>query len=369
MSRDERDISSDVLGDDEEDRSFGELFRAYLIPRGGISIGTGTRWQNVLLGAFVAWLLILPFVSNRFIIQIGIFFFIYGVMTVSWDLVAGYQGTFSFAHAAFFGIGAYTTALATIHLGISPWLGILLSVPSTFLFAIPISYPAIRLSGPYTAMVTLAYSEILRRIVVNWASLTNGPVGLTGVPDLFPTLPGAAGDVAQYYSAMLLFAVLGGAVYLTLRSRFGLVIQAIRDSNDAARGLGINVVRYKLAGFLFGSTLAGIAGAFYAHYVGFISPKSMDLEIMIQFAAMVFVGGVGTFFGPIIGTGVLLGTGEFLREFGAWRLFMWGALILIFVLFSPGGLIEILDRVRERLGLTETRTLEKEKQEEEETNE
>jgi branched-chain amino acid transport system permease protein len=355
------DAQSERHDDGATDPSRLTLLRRYVTPRDGINFDENSSLKNAAIVGFVVFAAAFPLiVRNAYLLQIGTFFFIYGSLTISWDLIAGYQGSFSFAHAAFFGFGGYTSALVAMHLELSPWLSMPVAMLATAVIALPIAYPTIRLHGPYVAMVTLAYGEILRRIAKNMVSLTNGPIGLTGIPGLIPDGVPIDSKIAHYYVGLGLFAIVAGSVYLTLKSRFGLVIQAVRDSERGARAVGIDVAKYKLFGFVFGSSLAGLAGGFYAHYMKLMSPDQLGISNMIEIMVMGIVGGLGTFIGPIIGTALLLVSGEFLREFGPWRLFLYGIIITVVIFAAPSGLVGLRSRVHRTLGREEADTIDKE---------
>lgn len=346
--------------DSEDGRGLRTAIAAYVIPQEGFTLRRKSTTENVLIAGFVTLIFILPFLtSNSYVVQVGTFFLMFASLTVSWNLIAGYQGSFSFAHAAFYGFGGYASALAAMSFGISPWAAMILAMVATAVIAVPIAYPVIRLRGPYVAMVTLAYGEILRRIAQNWVGLTRGPQGLWGIPSLFPGLSGLAAGTAHYYTAFGIFVFTVGSIYIALRSRFGLVIQAIHDSEYGARAVGININQYKLAGFVFGSSFAGLVGGFYAHYIGLMSPQQLSLSTMIEIMVMGLIGGLGTFTGPIAGTALLLVVGEYLRGFGAWRLFLYAVTIIVVTLIAPGGLVEIKQRAIELSGRSERRIIEK----------
>lgn len=261
----------------------------------------------------------------------------------SWIFIAGYFGMFSFAHAALYGIGAYTAVLLAGEAGVHPLLAVLLGGVFAGLFSLPIAYPVLRLTGAYVGMVTLAYAEIIHLSTIVFRDLTGGPTGYTGFPILF------GGDqLPVYYSVFALVATLMLIQYGLLVNRFGLVARAIREAPDAAQMLGNNVPRYKLAGFVIGSSIAGVAGGLQAHTVLIISPPMIEVDRMIEFMAMGIIGGLRTFGGGIYGAAIVFGLSEGLRDIGEWRLVIWGAMLILVTIYFPEGIAGSRFDVRER---------------------
>lgn len=299
-----------------------------------------------LLGSVIALLapLILTPYGVSLLTQLVIMILVVG----SWIFVAGYFGIFTFAHAAFYGIGAYGAAIAAAGFGIHPVGSILIGALAVALFSLPIAYPVLKLSGPYVAMVTLAYAEIIYYATTMFRDITGGPTGFTGFPQLF-----GGNDLALYYFVFLVVAVLMLVQYGLLVNRFGLVARAIRESSDAAAMLGNNVPRYKLTGFIIGSVIAGIGGGLQAYTIMIISPPILEINQMIEFMAMGVIGGLRTFGGAVFGTVIVFGLSESLRGIGEIRLVIWGVLLMAFILYFPNGIagdsFDLWQRLRELL--------------------
>jgi len=293
-------------------------------------------------------LLALPlFIQDPYIINIMIFSLLFGVLAVSWNLISGYTGIFTFGHQAFFGVGAYLSALLSMKLNLSPWLGLPLGGFAAALIGGFIGLPCLRLrAAPYIAITTLAFSEIARIICMNLVGLTRGEMGLWGIP-AFPdfTLPGGlevsfsgGNRTGYYYVLLLIFFATTGFVAWLLRSHVGLAFRAIREEQEAALSLGINSTRYRLLSFLISSFLAGIAGSFYAHYILILTPTSVfSVGVMSEIIVVVLVGGLGTFWGPVIGAFSLTLLLEYLRTFGEYRFMIYGAMLVATILFMPKG--------------------------------
>ena len=300
------------------------------------------------IAAMVIILMILPvFIKDPYIMNIIILSLLFAVLACSWNLICGYTGIFTFGHQAFFGIGAYVSALLSMKLGLSPWLGLLVGGIAAALIGLFIGLPCLRLRiAPYIAITTLAFSEIARIVCMNLVGLTRGELGLWGIPE-FPDIP-LWGDVvisfsggdrtAYYYVILVVFFVSLVLIGWMMRSYIGLAFRAIRDEQDAALSLGIDTTRFKLLAFITSSFLAGVAGSFYAHYILILTPTSVFIVgLMTEVIAVTLVGGLGTFWGPVIGAFSLTVLLEYLREFGEYRFMIYGAMLVATIMFMPKG--------------------------------
>jgi len=317
-----------------------------------------------VLGATIGGAIVLAFLPlachNQYLMHVAVIAFIFAALTASWNLVGGYGGMFTFGHQAFFGLGAYTAALLAINLGWSPYAGIFAGGMFATIAGIIIGVPVLRLRGaPYISIATLAFAEVVRIIADNLTKLTHGETGLVGIPTL-PSfaLPGigqvtfSLADSRPYYyvSLMALVAVLV-IVGLLLSTRVGLALGAIRDSPEAAESLGVALTTYKVLIFLTSSFIAGCIGGLYAFVVSVLTPSTvLSVEIMVQIIAMALIGGLGTFFGPVLGALILTVGLELLRAFSDWQLVIYGALLVVVVIALPGGLISLPKRITEIAG-------------------
>ncbi len=304
--------------------------------------------KSKAIAAMVIILLILPvFIQDPYIMNIIILSLLFAVLACSWNLICGYTGIFTFGHQAFFGIGAYVSALLSMKLGLSPWLGLLVGGGAAALIGLFIGLPCLRLRiAPYIAITTLAFSEIARIVCMNLVGLTRGELGLWGIPE-FPDIP-IWGDVvisfsggdrtAYYYVILVVFFASLVLIGWMMRSYIGLAFRAIRDEQDAALSLGIDTTRFKLLAFITSSFLAGVAGSFYAHYILILTPTSVfSVGLMTEVIAVTLVGGLGTFWGPVIGAFSLTVLLEYLREFGEYRFMIYGAMLVATIMFMPKG--------------------------------
>ncbi len=301
---------------------------------------------GVLLALALPWL-----IGDRYIQHLLVMSLIAIIFASSWNLLTGYAGQLNLGHAAFFGIGAYASALLALKLGVPPWIGMflggLLAAASGFLLGIP----SLRLSGPYLAITTIGFAEILRLVAMNWVSLTRGSLGLYGIPPL----PGFWGlsftsERSFYYVAL---AGAGLALFcfrrLTL-SEFGLSLQAMREDETGAESIGIDSNRYKLTVFTISAFFGGLAGALFAHYQRLISPDLLSLHETFQALTMTVIGGLGTLTGPVIGAVLLTFLFEGLRFVEDAlkidvRLIIYGALLIVTILFMRGGIVGLWGRI------------------------
>ena len=273
---------------------------------------------------------------------------IYIIFALSLNLEVGYTGLFNFGHVAFFGIGAYTSALLTLQ-QVPFEISLLCALALAGLWGFFLSIPSLRLRGDYFGIATLGFGEIIRMVFQNEVWLTKGPMGLPGIskPILFSirfaTLP-------QYLLLVLGFASITFIILrLILRSPFGRVLRAIREDEVATEALGKNVFRFRVKSFVIGSTFAGLAGTLWAHYITFISPGDFTLLETILVLLIVVMGGKGTEWGPIFGAIVLIFFQEslrFLRLPAEWTRYLaplqqmiFGGLLVLLMIYRPDGLI------------------------------
>ena len=273
---------------------------------------------------------------------------IYIIFALSLNLEVGYTGLFNFGHVAFFGIGAYTSALLTLH-QVPFEISLLCALAFAGLWGFFLSIPSLRLRGDYFGIATLGFGEIIRMIFQNEVWLTKGPMGLPGIPK--PTLFSIRFATLPHY--LLLVLGFAGVTFVILRvilrSPFGRVLKAIREDEVATGTLGKNVFRFRVKSFVIGSTFAGLAGTLWAHYITFISPGDFTLLETILVLLIVVMGGKGTEWGPIFGGIVLIFFQEslrFLRLPAEWTRYLaplqqmiFGGLLVLLMIYRPEGLI------------------------------
>ncbi|MEO8137567.1 MAG: ABC transporter permease, partial [Betaproteobacteria bacterium] len=290
----------------------------------------------VATGAWIAF----PWVADAYVLRIVNLATILAISALGLQLIVGYTGQFSFGHAAFYGVGAYASALLVVKLK----LPFVLALPAAALAAALAGLlvaPVLRLSGHYLAIATLAVGEIVFVLMISWKGITNGAYGIYGVPmpDIGPLKIDT--DEKFFILASLMLTLIYFIALRLVRSRFGRALVAVRENELAATASGINPLRQKAAAFIYGSASAGVAGSLYAHYASYINPEFFGFTTSVQMVVMVVIGGLGSMPGAIIGALVVVLLPEFLRAFADYRLVIYGGLIIVFMLFLPGGLADI----------------------------
>jgi len=297
----------------------------------------------VAAAAALALPLLLPGPYHRHVLVLAGLF---TLMALGFDLVLGYLGELSLGHAAFFGIGAYTTALLTRNFGVPFPLDLLLAGLFTGIAGLLIGAPSLRLRGPYFAIVTFGFAEILHLAALNWTSLTRGPMGLPDIPHAQLGPFRITTELGYYY---LVLALIGVAMLVTrrlLESTVGHAFLAIRENEELASAAGIPTFRFKLLAFVIGMIFAGAAGSVYARYVHFVDPTALSFYYTVTVVSMVIVGGQGSIAGTTLGALVFTLVPEYLRVAERARLVIFGALLMLAIIFMPDGLRGIWRRAR-----------------------
>lgn len=295
--------------------------------------------KKLLLPVLLLLLLIIPVTGlSTYMMHILILVIMWSVIGMAWNLLGGYCGQVSFGHAAFFGVGAYTSGLLHSKLGLSPWWGLPLSIVFTVLFALILGFIVLRLRGPFFALATLASGEIMRVISENWVNLTGGTVGILIKERTWV-------EKTWYYYIILLIAVVTFyVVKKIIESKLGYYFVAIREDQDAAESLGINTTLYKTLALCVSAGLTGMAGSFYTNYMGYIDPHVAFAlhDISIITIMIVMVGGVATYLGPFVGALIMVLLAEFIRSMpglGAAHQTLFGILLIVIIIFLPNGVV------------------------------
>ncbi|KAB0265333.1 branched-chain amino acid ABC transporter permease [Microvirga brassicacearum] len=294
-----------------------------------------------------------PFVVGGYETNVLMNALLYVILATGLNLVAGYCGQFSFAQGAFYGIGAYTTAILSRDLGTGFWFNFPVGIAVAGLFGLLLGIPALRLKGHFLAIVTIAFQTIVYLTLSQWTSFTGGQTGLPvpsiGPVSLFGTTLFEITSLRSYFWFTLVIAViLLFAVWRLLQSRIGREWIAIRDDETLASAVGLDTTRGKLTAFVGSAALAGAAGVITAHAMRGVTPDDFTIWISATVVAMMIVGGKGTFIGPIIGAVLLTSMPEFLGGFAEYKMFLFGVLLVITVTLLPEGLIGRVRRLRER---------------------
>ena len=313
------------------------------------------RWLPRVVG--VAVVLTAPaWVWNPYHLHTLIMAGIFAVLALSLNLLLGYTGQLSLGHAAFFGIGAYATALLTVKLEWSPWLGLAAAIVLPGLAGYAIGRLALKLRGAYFVLLTISFAGVASLVSVNWMELTNGPLGLPGVPPVeiaLPGLPAVSLRAKGAYYYLVLVAV--GLSYLVcwrlVYSRVGRALVALRENETLAESVGIDGTHYLVLAAVVSAAMAGAAGGLYAHYTRFVSPEVFLFTYTVTIVIMVVAGGKGTLAGPVVGALIFTVLPEALRELTSWQwqMLLYGLLLIATLFFMPRGIVPaLLDRSRPR---------------------
>ncbi len=323
----------------------------------------------VVLGVVLVLLAPVPLFLSNFQLSLAIEVLLFALLGVAWNLMSGFSGQFSFGHAAFFGLGAYSTAFLVINYELSPWIAMFVGALLAAALGAFIGYLSFRyrVKGVYFALTTLAFAEMLR-LISRSLELVNGPRGME-----IPFLPGASwwmmqfplGSPLYYYLGLFLLAAAIIVTILLIKSRTGLFVLALRENEDAAQALGINPLSFRLLTIAVSAALTAVGGMFYVQYYFFIDPNlafSAALSVAILLPAI--VGGMGTIWGPVLGSAVVVAIGEvadsvirrpppflgFIQGSAGLDLIIYGIVLVVIILFLPKGILgSLTETVQERL--------------------
>lgn len=302
-----------------------------------------------LLFALVALaaLVVVPNFLKNYGIHMFTTWLVFIIATMGLNLTVGYAGQKSLGHAAFFGIGAYTVAIF-LKAGLSFWLGLPVAALFCFVVGLALGFPALRVQTIYLAFATLGFNTALWLVMRNEEWLTGGTFGINNIAR--PSLGGISfdGNLAYCYLVLSFTVVLALLLWGLLRSPWGKAFTALRDNAIRAESLGIDTRSYTLLSFAIGAVYAGVAGGLYASQVQFIDPALFTVGASIMMYLMVVVGGPGYFLGPVLGSAVGVVLPEWLRFAQAWYLFVFGAAVVVLMIWLPDGLLSIPDRLKAR---------------------
>jgi branched-chain amino acid transport system permease protein len=298
--------------------------------------------------------------GNPYVFHVLIIAGIYVILAISLNLLLGCTGLFSLGHAAFYGIGAYASALLTLKIHLPFGAAFFLSGILTALIGGIVAFPALRLKGIFLAIGTMGFNEIVRLLAINLEPITGGPAGLPGI--IKPAILGLTfTQPRDYYLAILMFAAITYVIFQRIiAARPGRALVAIRDDEIAARSMGINVTGYKVAAFVISSFFAGLAGSFFAHYMTYISPDNFGLSESFAMLAMIALGGIGNLAGSVAGALILVVVPEAFRFLQDYRQLIYGITIVVIMLALPEGVAgwypQLLSRKKHRAAAVKPQT-------------
>lgn len=289
-----------------------------------------------------------PFVFSMYQTNIMVTALIYVVISLGLNIVVGLAGLLDLGYVAFYAVGAYTYALLNYHFGLGFWTVLPIGAAMGFLFGVLLGFPVLRLRGDYLAIVTLGFGEIIRLILENWNEFSFGPSGIANIPR-----PGLFGIQMSLHSSIIyLYFLMIGLTLFTIfvvnrlqDSRIGRAWIALREDEIACQAMGIDKTKTKLTAFALGATWAGMGGVVFAAKTTFINPASFTIWESIIILCVVVIGGMGSIIGVIIGALILILLPEYLRAFSEYRMLIFGAVLVVMMVFRPGGIISDVRRI------------------------
>jgi branched-chain amino acid transport system permease protein len=319
-------------------------------------VDKASRWSVAAVAALAVVVLILPLVvKSSFAIDIFIRILLFSFIGVAWNLMGGYAKQLSLGHAAYFGLGAYTSTILQIDFGISPWIGMVAGGVVAMLASLPIGWLCFRLRGPYFTIATIATAQALMLIFLKFRDFAWGAEGTT-IPNLgnAPLMMQFEAKSAYYYIALGLLAIGLVITWLIERSWMGYYLVAIGEDEDAAEAIGVNAPSMKRNIYMISAFLTALAGTFYIQYIYFIDPPTaFNFNISIEAALVAIVGGIGTLWGPVIGT-ILLETASTLLQswlgssIGGLQLTVYALILMAVILWRPTGLMGMIGEFYQR---------------------
>jgi len=299
--------------------------------------GSSVDWLAAFLAAValaaVPWLF-----ANNYIVGVMTVALCFGIWAASWDFMSGLTGRENFGHSLFIGVGAYTAGFLNVNYGLSPWWSLVAAPGTAVLFSLIMGFPTLRLKGPYFALAMLSGAAVMQNLTIIFSVYTGGQDGLNGLDPILDS------PLAYYYLTLLLMLAAVVILKLLANSSWGTILRAIRGDEASCQAAGINVTFYKIAALMISAAFAGLGGALYAHYQLQVGPDLFAIVLSINIIVMVYVGGLGSIYGPVGGAILLNVLTESLRAVSEYRLWVY-TLILIFILFfMPQGLIAPLWR-------------------------
>lgn len=299
--------------------------------------------KAVLLAAGLVVVLTLPLWAGVYWTHIAVLSCYYVIVVSSWNLLVGYTGLMSFAQVSFSSMGGYVSTIAATRMGVHPALGMLAGMAVGAIFGYLLGVLCLRMRGVYHSLATLAFAEAFRTVLNLEYKITRGSLGLLSVP-LYP----GTNKTPYYFTILALAVVVLLILDRIIRSPVGFTLQAIREDQTAASVAGVPLARYKLFAFALTAGMAGLAGGFLSHYIGVVTPDWATQTAMAFILAMAITGGLGTFYGPVVGAIGVEFLAEYLRVLGRYYMSFFGLTVVLMLRFTPGGLLSLARQARVR---------------------
>ncbi|MGE4283813.1 MAG: branched-chain amino acid ABC transporter permease [Clostridia bacterium] len=297
--------------------------------------------RSMLSIGVILLLLAVPYFGfSQYIIRITIMVGIYTMLALGLNVLTGFTGLVSLGHAGFFAIGAYTAAILMIKLNMNFLPAALIAMAVTGVCGLLIGLPTLRLTGTYLSIVTLGFGEIVKMVIMNWDSVTNGTLGLRNIPR--PSFFGYQLTLANngMYYLMMALLILVTFICMTIQhTKSGRALRAIKANELAATMMGIRTARYKILAFVISAVITGLAGSFYATLVGYIDHNSFTFDVSILILSIVILGGMGTIRGMFLGAAILIVFPEIARPLMEWRFVVYGIVLIVMMRFRPQGVL------------------------------
>jgi branched-chain amino acid transport system permease protein len=313
-----------------------------------------TRDKFLTMLLFLGAVLFPLVINNAYYRHLAILIGIYAIGAISVNLLLGYSGQLSLGHAAFFGVGAYASALFYLDLGVPMWIGIWVGALLAAILGYVVAKLSLQLRGAYFVILTIGVAEIMQLVALNCVDLTKGPMGLTNIAAPVVHL-GSVGMIdfgkrLPFYYLVLVFVFLSAYVqYRIVRSSVGRAVVSIRENEDLAESVGINSYKYLVLIVTISAGIAGLSGSLYAHYISFIDPQVFAFFLSVNLVIMVVGGGQGTFLGPVVGAVIFTLLPEWLMVLGNARMAVYAVLVILIVIFMPKGILFYLSRLLSRV--------------------
>lgn len=265
------------------------------------------------------------------------------IVVLGLNFITGLTGQMNLGTAGIFAVGAYTTALMTTKLGISPWITILASIGMGIIIGVGLGYPSLRVQGVYLALTTIGFGEIVRILISNF-KFTNGIMGIRDIPAFSIAGISFSDKLARYYLYLVIVIILSIIAYRITNSKWGRIFKAIRDNYEAVQACGVDIAKPKILAFTLAAIFGCVAGSLYAVHMEFISPTVFTFDLSTTFVVMMMLGGIGSVPGCILGTVIATILPEKLRFLGNWYWIVFSIIVLLIILFKPNGLISFFNQ-------------------------
>lgn len=300
--------------------------------------------RTIIIALLILFSFAIPFLNvGTYNLHLITYSLIWVILAQGLNIIQGYTGYVSIAQAAFFGIGAYSSAIMSVNLGLSVWLTIPLAIVISGIFGILIGYPALRTQGHYFAIVTMSFCMVIWVLMMSWVGFTGGEEGIANIPSP-SSIFGIDFSLKENYYYIILVAVLLTIlfVYRLIHSRVGRAFITIRENEELAQAVGISLLKYKVLSFTLSAMLGGLAGALYVHYTHFVNPTPFTVDYSLNAILAVILGGSGTITGPIIGAFVMIFLPEYLRIADEYRLIIYAVMLILIMFYMPKGIINLI---------------------------